>query len=233
MKTKPSIVRNLERQLTHLGFHKALEALDLVMDEMSAERGFQRHDGSDYYLHLVQVTQMILNHGINHDEPLIVASILHDYKEDVPGVTDKLIEVRFGAIVADVVRRLSKVKGIDYKNNPEEMENYLAIIEECWRSCIIKAADRVHNFQSMGNSSLKHRKAQLINTLVHFIPFFKRCRQNYVRFEAFFEFAKTNIEPIAVEFKRYIDDSEKYELRIQELEFEVANLKEFNKLNGF
>lgn len=222
---RSSRLNHLERQLSTLGFNKALEALDLVVEEMSAEAGFARHDGSHYYYHLVDVTQMILNHGIKHDEDLIVASLLHDYLEDVPGVTKKLIEKQFGPIVADVVERLSKKDGINYKENKEAMQEYLDIIEECWRSSIIKTADRVHNFSSLKNSSLSHRKKQLLNTMEFFIPFFKRCRNRYIRFESFFFFAKTSIEPLAAEFERYLKDFEIYENKIKELEKELDKYK--------
>lgn len=212
---KSSRCIHLERELSILGFNNALRALDLVVNEMSSTNGFARHDGSDYYFHLIDVTQMLLNFGFKQDETLITASLLHDYMEDVEGVTEKLIAMQFGQEVAEVVSKLSKKKGIDYKNNHDEMMSYLNDIEECWRASLIKTADRVHNFQSMKDSSLKHRKAQLKNTLVYFIPFFKRCRKRYVRHEAFFFSAKTNIEPIANEFNRYISDIETLEHEIQ------------------
>lgn len=209
MKTKSGMHLNLERRLSILGYEKGLKALDLVVEEMSSEKGFSRHDGSDYYEHLIAVTQFLMNCGYYQDEELIVASLLHDIIEDVDGYTHKLIEKEFNKNIADIVQLVTKEKNVDYKNNPDKMNEYLNNILTNRKACLVKVSDRIHNFSTLSNSSLKHRKEQLDNTLNYMIPFFKQCRKRYVRDEYIYYHAKMFIEPLAYEIRRYLEDIEK------------------------
>lgn len=43
-----SRVRFLKTMLKTLGFHNALKALDLMIQEMCAEKGFKRHNGAQH-----------------------------------------------------------------------------------------------------------------------------------------------------------------------------------------
>lgn len=219
-----SRTKHLKRTLSVLGFKKAYEALELVIDEMSVENGFARHNGKHYYYHLVDVAQMLLNFGIR-DEDTIVAALLHDYIEDVQGVTYRTVENQFGSNVADIVDLVTKEKGIDYKNNPSKMQEYLDNIYESPEACLVKTADRVNNFQTLRDSSLDHRKKQLANTVDYFIPFFKKCRNKYIEHESFYFQAKTTIEPIAYEVGRYLEDLEEYKKLILEQNEEISRLK--------
>lgn len=223
--TLSSRTRHLKRTLTILEFTKAYEALDLMIDEMNAEKGFSRHNGKHYYYHLVDVAQMLLNSGIR-DEDTIVAALLHDYIEDVEGITARTISNMFGKNVADIVVLVTKDKSIDYKNNPEEMQAYLDRIFESSEACLVKTADRINNFQTLKDSSVTHRRKQLANTMDFFIPFFKQCRNRYIEHESFYFQAKTMIEPIAFEVGRYLDDLSEYAELIAEQKLEIENLKE-------
>lgn len=221
LKGKSSVHKLLEQKLTVLDFTNSLKALDVVVKEMSAEKGFSRHNGEDYYEHLIEVTNLLLNHGYR-EEHLLTSALLHDIVEDVEGYTLKMVREDFGDIVADTVGAVTKKPGIDYKENHEEMENYLHNIYLSRYASLVKTADRIHNFITLGGSSIKHRQAQVDNTLEHFIPFFKACRQFYVRDASFFYEAKMIIEPIAIEIGRN-------NKKIQELEDRV---KEQNSLLG-
>lgn len=220
-----SRTRHLKRTLALLGYKKAYEALELMIDEMNAEKGFARHNGKHYYYHLVDVAQMLLNAGIR-DENTIVASLLHDYVEDVKGVTYNLVAFRFGNDVADIVQLVTKDKSIDYKNNPQEMQAYLDRIFESPEACLVKTADRINNFQTLKDSSITHRRKQLDNTMTFFIPFFKSCRNRYIEHESFYFQAKTMIEPIANEIGRYLDDLSEYESLIAKKDLEIEVLKQ-------
>ena len=59
-----------------------MAALDLVMKEMCAIRGFRRFDGSDFYMHCVDVANFLISYGIT-DRDAIVGALLHDMIEDV------------------------------------------------------------------------------------------------------------------------------------------------------
>ena len=219
-----SRTRQLKRSLTILGFKDAYRALELMIQEMSVEAGFARHNGKHYYYHLVDVAQLLLNFGIR-DEATITEALLHDYVEDVEGVKHEDIEDQFGKEVSDIVRAVSKEKGLDYKNNPVLMESYLENIFRSSKASLVKTADRVNNFQTLQYSSVNHRRKQLENTMDYFIPFFKRCRNTYIEHESFYFHAKTTIEPLAYEIGRYLDDLAEYEGIIARQEVELAKLR--------
>ena len=219
-----SRTRHLKRTLTLLGYKDAYRALDLMIEEMSAEKGFSRHNGKHYYYHLVDVAQLLLNFGIR-DEATITSALLHDYVEDVDGVTVEQVASQFGTEVAEIVKLVSKEEGIDYKGSDYHMQQYLDRIYENPKASLVKTADRINNFQTLQDSTTTHRRKQLENTMDYFIPFFKRCRNRYIEHESFYFQAKTTIEPLAFEIGRYLDDLSEYEGVIARQELEIARLK--------
>lgn len=221
MKQLSSRTIHLKRTLVMLGFKDAYRALDLMIEEMNAEKGFARHNGAHYYYHLVDVTQLLLNFGIRDENTLIIA-LLHDYIEDVEGVTKNLIESQFNHEVATVVDLLTKDKTIDYHSDHEAMQAYLNRILAHPKASLVKTADRINNFQTLRHSSLEHRERQLNNTLTYFIPFFKECRNRHIENESFYFQAKTMLEPIAFELERYINDIKKKDNEIKQLRRQVA-----------
>lgn len=198
---KSSRVLQLEGQLSVLGYKKSLKAFDTVLGSMGSENGFQRHDGTHYYYHLVDVAQILLNFEIKDDE-IIAAALLHDFIEDVEWATYEYVEEVYGKRVADIVQLVTKDPDIDYKTDTAAMDKYLKDISGMYESALIKAADRIHNFGTMSNASNKHRMKQVKETRDKFIPFFKICRIKHVRYANFFFFAKTTIEPTLKEIER-------------------------------
>ena len=186
-----------------LRYDQALKAAHLVINEMSTENGFTRHDGSNYYHHLVDVAQTLLNFGVRNED-IITAALLHDYIEDVEGVTVKFVETLFNKNVAEMVSLVTKKKNIDYK----EEQNLIIYLENVFTNegaSLIKVADRVHNFSTMSEyTSLAHKERQVIETEKFYIPFFKRCRNEFVEYSNFFFQAKTIVEPLLYEMKENI-----------------------------
>lgn len=221
-RVKSSRVIHLERQLSILGFTEALRAFDLVLSEMNAENGFKRHDGFHYYYHLVDVAQILLNFGIR-DQDIITAALLHDFVEDVDWASCEYVHDQFNWRVADIVRRLTKKEGINYKEELEEMQRYLTDIEDAYESALIKTADRIHNFSSMRKSSRGHRAKQVKETRDFYVPFFKACRSRYVRYSNFFFFARTTIEPILFEIEQNLTQTAELEKEIQRLKAELES----------
>lgn len=202
--TKSSRVIHLEKQITILGYTKSLKAFDIVLNTMNAENGFERHNGVHYYYHLVDVAQILLNFGIRDDD-IIAAALLHDFMEDISWGTYEYVKEVFGERVADIVLRVTKDPEIDYKTDKQGMTDYLEHIFEMYESSLIKVADRMHNFGTMINSSDEHRRRQVNETRNVYIPFIKRCRNQHVRYQDFFFYAKTTIEPILYEIERSLD----------------------------
>ena len=214
-KPSDSRVRHLEHVLSILQYHKALRAFDFVIEEMSNEKGFARSDGTHYYYHLVDVAQILINFGIR-EESIIVSALLHDAVEDIDWVTPEYIERIYGSDVRDIVMRVTKKQGVDYKADTDEMNRYLEQIESRYESALVKTADRIHNFSTMSTMSQKYRMKQVVETREMYIPFFKRCRKRYVRHSGFFYFAKTVIEPILSEI-----ESSDHKIRILENQFRL------------
>ncbi|MGX1266671.1 (p)ppGpp synthase/HD superfamily hydrolase [Rossellomorea marisflavi] len=218
---KSSRVTHLEHQLAILGFSESLRAFDLVLSEMNADNGFKRHDGFHYYYHLVDVAQILLNFGIK-DQDIITAALLHDFIEDVTWATYEYVHDQFNVRVADIVLLLTKKHGVNYKEDLDEMQRYLSGIASRYESALIKTADRIHNFSSMLNSSKNHRVKQVKETRDFYLPFFKDCRNRYVRYNNFFFFAKTTIEPILHEIDQSIAKTEELENEIKRLKAELT-----------
>jgi guanosine-3',5'-bis(diphosphate) 3'-pyrophosphohydrolase len=184
----------LEEKLSTLGFNETLRAVDLMKREMSAAKGFKRHDGSDYYHHLVMVALLLINAGIK-DEPTLTASLLHDFPEDVEGITVETVRHMFGQEVAEAVQPLTKSDKVDYKDLNNLKEYYKPILEN-WRSSLVKAADIMHNMSTLGDAKKEKKIRKIQEAKEVYIPFLREVRNKYPRFAPFFYLAKFAIEPI-------------------------------------
>lgn len=214
---KGSRVQFLEQTLSTLRYEMAYKALNLVKEEMSKEKGYTRLNGTDFYFHLVDVTQKLLNAGIR-DEHIITASLLHDLVEDVPSYSIEDIKELFNEEVAYMVELVTKDEDVDYKNNPEELANYLDRISQHVGASLIKCSDRVHNFGTLLEASTEKQYEKAIETETYFFPFFKKCRKLYPWYSYFFFDAKTTIEPHLHQIKDHY-------LEVQFLKAEIERFK--------
>jgi (p)ppGpp synthase/HD superfamily hydrolase len=188
-------VEHLQRELKKYKMDKACGALELMIFIMNEKNGFKRKDGSHYYYHLVDATQDLFNLGIR-DETTLTACILHDFVEDVRGDAMEVVIKSFGVEVARIVDLVTKKEGIDYKD--EEGKNITAYLDSILldvRACLVKTADRKHNFSTMEATSSEHERRQVYETETYFIPFFKKARKMYPEYSAYFHSAKTTIVP--------------------------------------
>jgi len=214
---KGSRVQFLEQTLSTLRYEMAYKALNLVKEEMSKEKGYTRLNGTDFYFHLVDVTQKLLNAGVR-DEHIITASLLHDLVEDVPSYSIEDIKELFNEEVAYMVELVTKEEGVNYKNNPEELAKYLDRISQHVGASLIKCSDRVHNFGTLLEASTEKQYEKAIETETYFFPFFKKCRKLYPWYSYFFFDAKTTIEPHLHQIKDHY-------LEVQFLKAEIERLK--------
>ncbi|MGG1071262.1 HD domain-containing protein [Priestia megaterium] len=211
-----SRVRFFEQRISDMGYDKALQALDWMMEEMAAPK-YARHDGSHYYNHLVDVAQDLLNHGIR-DEDLIVGALLHDAVEDVPGITLRMIDDKFNTRVAKMVGAVTKQPGVNYKQDDLIKVLYLDPMLENPDSCVLKAGDRKHNFSTLRSATPEKKLRQAIETEKFFFPFFKEAMKRYPRYSAYFLSAKTAIKPHLLEIKEHYEEVDALQARIKELE---------------
>lgn len=199
----------LKERLEELNYQKALKALDFVVENMGAENGCCRKDGSDYYIHLVDVAQDLLNARI-FVEDYIVAALLHDSIEDIHWVDYEYVKENYGKAVADIVQLVSKDKSLNYHKDEKAMQEYLDRISENEGAALVKTADRIHNFSSLHYGvSYEHKVRQLKNTEKFFIPFFKKNRNLYPTYSYYFYNAKYFIQPMIYALKEYTELVEK------------------------
>jgi GTP pyrophosphokinase len=123
------------------------EALKLAADAFAPR--VRKGSGVPYLTHLLAVATIVMEHG--GDEDQIVAAILHDYLEDIPGASESDVESRFGARVARIVRALSDAT--DARNKAPwrpRKESYLAHLRTAPAEVkLVSAADKLHNAESI------------------------------------------------------------------------------------
>lgn len=147
-----------------------------------------------YYYHLVDVAQILLNFGVR-DQVTITAAILHDAIEDVDWITYDFVKLTFGKEVADTVLVVTKDPNIDYKQDRKALEIYVWKCAQNIRTALIKIADRIHNFGTLGDATPEKQLKQALETEEIFLPVIKFCRNAYPEHSDFFFGAKTHIEP--------------------------------------
>ncbi len=196
----------LERRISLLfgAESPAMKALDLVMAEMCAAKGYTRYDGSDYYMHCVDVANFLISYGINNQDA-IIGALLHDMIEDVPGYTEEGLAALFGARAAHYVAMVSCEPGQNYHEH-FVMRAYLDNISSDLYAAAIKTADRMHNMYTLADTGMEQRYKKAVETETFFIPFFKRCRKQYPRYESLFHAAKTQIMPQIYEIEAHHKD---------------------------
>jgi GTP pyrophosphokinase len=108
----------------------------------------RKGSGIPYLTHLVQVMVYVAEHG--GDEDQMIAAVLHDYLEDIPGAKADDVEARFGPRVRRMVEALS-----DATTHPKPpwKERKLSYLEELRGEPaevkLISAADKLHNARSI------------------------------------------------------------------------------------
>jgi guanosine-3',5'-bis(diphosphate) 3'-pyrophosphohydrolase len=221
-----SRVAFFEQRVADAGQEITLRALDFVRDEMNAKKGFARHDGSDYYEHCVDVAQDLWNFGIR-DENIISAALLHDTIEDVPGVTFKMLEDKFNLDIANIVTGVTKQPGIDYKEGDNIKTLYLDIMLNDYRTCLVKAADRKHNFSTLRDASPEKKLRQALETEKYFFPFFKEAMKLYPRYSAYFLSAKTAIKPHLLAIKDHHEEVTALKAELEELKRKYNSIQRY------
>lgn len=208
----------LERRLaTIYGINSmAIRALDLIREEMCAEKGFKRDNGTDFYNHCVDVANTLISFGIT-DEDVICAALLHDIIEDVEGYRRITIARMFNENIARLVMLVTKEHGVDYKQ-PEAINRYLEGILSDMNAAAIKTADRMHNMMTLEEKSFEARYRKAMETKTYYLPFFKQSRYMYPRYENLFYAARAEIEPLIFHIESFYQE-------ILRLSSEIETLK--------
>lgn len=181
------------------------KALKLVINEMSAEKGYARHDGRDYFMHPIAVAQMALDfqlvQGRIRDgkaadaDTLLAVCLLHDAMEDIPWVDKAYLIQTFGEAVYQSVDNVSK-------RTNEPTKSYLERVKSVEISAVVKILDRMHNVSTLSNSTVKHRRKQLGETRKHYIPLIKDLRRMYFEDSHFYWQARILLKSLTDEVAR-------------------------------
>lgn len=109
----------------------------------------RKGSGAPYITHLFAVTALVGEHG--GDEDQLIAAMLHDAIEDVPGIDAAHIEAQFGPRVARLVVALSDSEGEDPKPPWKQRKvDYLTHLRHQPAEVkLISCADKLHNARSI------------------------------------------------------------------------------------
>lgn len=192
----------------------ARAATRLVLNEMSVEKGFKRHDGRDYYVHPIALTQTAIDFGFarfatgsnltakdiklnQESDSLLTACLLHDIIEDVDWITKDYIIENYGEYIYQIIDNVTKRDG-------EETGKYLDRVASLRLSSLVKILDRVNNVSTLANSTLKHRKRQLQETREYYLPLSKQLRYVYFEDAGFYWQARTIMNGLLAEVEKSI-----------------------------
>lgn len=154
--------------------------------------GQLRQTGEPYIVHPLKVAMILSDIGVESN--IIAAAILHDVVEDTDVTIDDIRE-KFGEQIAKYVNAVTSVEkeyavssSIDeYSSDKTEMDfksfeklaNSISRDPRMIFALYIKAADRIHNLQTIDemNSIKKHNKADETDRM--YLPLFKHFKLNY------------------------------------------------------
>ncbi len=170
---------------------KYTERIHNTIDLVSSLHANQKRKGSDtpYVSHCFGVAFILSNY--TSDEDIIIAGLLHDVLEDIPGYTKEKMEEKFGKRVADLVDNVTGPKEdesgvkMDWLTAKEIYFNKIS--NGSLDALLIVAADKIHNMLSVislyeeeGGDIWKHFKGSK--------------EQQRERYSKIFEFIKSKID---------------------------------------
>lgn len=105
-----------------------------------------------YITHLISVA--IILSEVTNDEDIIIAGLMHDSLEDVPGYTYEQLVLDCGVRVAEIVRHVTEPLDANKADNEQlpwltRKEQYLEALRSGGvESALISCADKIHNTES-------------------------------------------------------------------------------------
>lgn len=120
------------------------DAVALAVSDFRAR--YRKHTTTPYITHLFAVTAIVGEYG--GDEDQLIAAVLHDWLEDVPGAHPHVLERRFGPRVRKLIDALSDSVGTPKPPWRARKEAYIAHLRgQPAELKLISAADKLHNCQ--------------------------------------------------------------------------------------
>jgi GTP pyrophosphokinase len=128
--------------------------------------GKKRDGGDRYFEHLRSVALIVMVHLRVRDTDIIVAALLHDIVEDIPGWTYDRIRDTFGVDVAKILWYVTKPSVTEFEGDKRERdrryhENFLHAPRE---AIMVKLADRLHNLLTLWETDHEKRLRKIQET---------------------------------------------------------------------
>jgi len=148
----------------------------------TAHVGQTRKSGEDYITHPVEVTQILIDLGL--DQETIIASLLHDTVEDTPYSLDQL-RADFGDQIAALVDGVTKLDKLTYgpTAEAETVRKMVIAMSRDIRVLVIKLADRLHNARTWKFVSPESALRKARETLDIYAPLAHRLGMNALKWE--------------------------------------------------
>jgi GTP pyrophosphokinase len=148
----------------------------------TAHIGQTRKSGQDYITHPVEVTQILIDLGL--DQETIIASLLHDTVEDTPYSLDQL-RLDFGDQIAALVDGVTKLDKLTYgpTAEAETVRKMVIAMSRDIRVLVIKLADRLHNARTWKFVSPESALRKARETLDIYAPLAHRLGMNALKWE--------------------------------------------------
>ena len=148
----------------------------------TAHIGQTRKSGEDYITHPVEVTQILIDLGL--DQETIIASLLHDTVEDTPYSLDQL-RLDFGDQIAALVDGVTKLDKLTYgpTAEAETVRKMVIAMSRDIRVLVIKLADRLHNARTWKFVSPETALRKARETLDIYAPLAHRLGMNALKWE--------------------------------------------------
>ncbi len=163
-------------------YHLAASTMEFARD---FHRGLRKDGVTPEFHHQVRIAGLVrtLEPHLLHPEETLAAAFLHDVCEDFD-VGFEEIDKRFGAVVCEAVRLLTK----KYRGSRTPYDVYFSEMAANPIASVVKGCDRSDNIQSMlGVFTLDKQKHYLSEVEELFLPMLKTARRRFPTQEPAYE----------------------------------------------
>ena len=137
-----------------------IEAIEYIKNKHS---GQTRKQGTPYYLHPIEVANILKNKGFSKKYQLV--GLFHDLLEDTDTTYEDIVNLT-NVEIADAVKLLTKEPGYN-------MSDYINRISNNDLAKMVKLADRLHNLSETHLASLDFKKRYIKESEAWFIDLAK------------------------------------------------------------
>src|SRR3954466_3831402 len=150
----------------------------------NAHEGQLRRSGQEFIYHPWGAAKILA--GLQLDEPILAAALLHDTLEDT-GVEIDDLRAEFGDEIAKLVEGVTKLTRVQFQSREHaEAENYRKLIvamADDMRVILIKLADRLHNLRTIEYLGKQKQLQKARETLEVYAPLAHRLGIHALKWE--------------------------------------------------